>query len=65
MLHIRLVLRAESSPSAVGIATVYGLDHRAVGVQVPVGQEFSPHPGWLWGPLASYTVGIAGNAAGM
>jgi hypothetical protein len=34
MLHVKFVWGRDS---AVGIATGYGLDHRGVGVRVPVG----------------------------
>jgi hypothetical protein len=34
-------IKLQSRDSTVGIATSYGLDDQGVGVQVPVGQEFS------------------------
>jgi hypothetical protein len=52
-----------SRDSAVGIATVYGLDDREVGVRVPVGSRifFSPsRPDWLWGPTSLLSNGYWG-----
>jgi hypothetical protein len=42
-----------SRDSVVGIATAYGLDHRGVGVRVPVGSRIFSSPrrsDRLWGP---------------
>jgi hypothetical protein len=47
------VYLTRSRDSVVGIATVYGLDDRRVGVRVPVGSRIfsSPRgPYRLWGP---------------
>jgi hypothetical protein len=53
--------------SAVGIATVYGLDNRWVGVRVPVGSRIfsSPRrPDRIWGPPSLLSNGYGGKAAG-
>jgi hypothetical protein len=60
--------RLESRDSSVGIATVYGLDDRGVGVRVPVGSRISllhvvqtgsgAHP-------ASYPMGTGGFSSGV
>jgi hypothetical protein len=50
-------LGTRSQDSAVGIATGYGLDGRAVGVRVPVGGRFfssSRHPDQFWGLYSAY-----------
>jgi hypothetical protein len=52
-----------SRDSAVGIATVYGLDDRGVGIRVPVGSRiFSTlrRPDRFWGPLSLLSNGYRG-----
>jgi hypothetical protein len=52
-----------SRDSSVGIATGYGLDHREIGVWVPVGSRifFSPRrPDQLWGPPSLLSNGYRG-----
>jgi hypothetical protein len=54
----------ESRDSAIGIATVYGLDDQGFGVRVPVGSRIfsSPHHSdWFWSPPGLLSNGYRGN----
>jgi hypothetical protein len=67
--HFRRVLsNTWSRNSVVGIATVYGLDDRRVGVRVPVGSRIfsSPRrPDRLWDPSNPYPMGTVGSFPGL
>jgi hypothetical protein len=56
-----------SRGSAIGIATVYELDNRGVGVRVSVGPInliSLCRPDWLWAHPAPYPMGIGGSYPG-
>jgi hypothetical protein len=67
-LFLLLLMIFRSYDSVVGIATVYGLDVRGVGVRVPVGPiifSSSRRPDRLWGPPSLLSNGYRGPFAGV